>query len=221
MATTTMPTQRVVQLWTPDPALNATNVRRRPLTPCSHLLELQRRSAEEDHGSTVTRFRKPVPPPSHHNTKAHVEVASLLDICAQAILLHQHRQRTTRKSSPTAHHNAPSSGRHHHWAQQKQEASLSVVATTGQFDMDLLPRELRAYLSEHWLCVVCQRPTRGQLKSHTHNSHHDKGRPGANYPGWCPACVQRASSLPRGHCGAWVMWVGRTKANACVVVVFR
>ena len=202
-----MPTQRVVQLWTPDPALNAANARRRPLTPCSHLLELQRRSAAEgDHGPTVTRFHKPAPLPSHHNTRAHVEVASLLDLCAQAILLHHQRQRTTRKSSPTAQHNAPSSGRHHRWTEQKREASLSVVAAV-EFDMDLLPRELRAYLSEHWLCVVCQRPTRG----HTHHSHHNKSH--ANYPGWCPACVQRASSLP-SHCGAGRR--GRTK-----IVVFR
>jgi hypothetical protein len=85
-----------------------------------------------------------------------------------------------------------------------------VVATTVEFDMDLLPRELRAYLSEHWLCVVCQRPTRG----HTHSSHHNKSH--ANYPGWCPACVQRACISPRSLCRSW-----RAELKLCDVPLNR
>jgi hypothetical protein len=56
-------------------------------------------------------------------------------------------------------------------------------------NVELLPCELRAYLSEHWMCVVCQRPTRHQQSQHNNNAN--GARSGANYPGWCRSCVQR------------------------------
>jgi hypothetical protein len=131
--------QGQVQLWNLDPGPLYHPLH--SLVPCPHLLELQRQSP-------VTPKRPGSRRAGTRRQTANDPVPTLLDICARAILLHQHLV-------------------------ERRREDLALSANRLELNLELLPRELRSYLKEHYLCNICRRPSRG-----------------CNGHGWCPSCVQ-------------------------------